>query len=100
MNANMKTISSTFKGSDEDWIDEDDAPDLTDDYWKNAPVTFQRGNRVIARANGLTELHEKLREIESQKQTVKVIHFKRRTQQNRVQFAQMRQLMSKQQQAA
>ena len=85
MNANMNNIASIFQGNDEDWIDEDDAPDLTSDYWESAPVTFQRNGKVICEAKGLAALREKLREIENKPVTQRGIQI-------RQQLAQMRQI--------
>jgi hypothetical protein len=79
-------LNDTALSLSNDWIDEDDTPEFSDDDLENLPVTFRRNGQVIAKANGLSALREKLHGLEN------AFYFKQRTQQHRQQIAQMRQL--------
>lgn len=93
MNKNTKNILSNFQGSNEDWIDEYDAPELTGSVLYHPCGEFYVGGFKVNRAISMVAFGKKFREVYAQqKQTTKVIHVKQRTQQPRLQIAQMRQL--------
>lgn len=93
MKKKLHTISSTFKGNDEDWIDEDDAPELTGEELYLPTTKFYVKGVEVSREVGMEAFGKKFREIYAQqKQIIKVIHFKQRTAQHRQLIAQMRQL--------
>lgn len=89
MNANTKNTTPFL---DDDWIDEDDAPEFSDVQLEAMNVKFCRGGKVICEAKGLSALREKMSEHNNQKQTIKIIRFKQRGVQIRQQLAQMRQM--------
>ncbi len=103
MNANTQNILSTFKGSDDNWIDEDDAPELTGAELYHPSTKFYVKGVEVSREVGMAAFGEKFREVyarQQQKQTIKVIRFKQRGVQIRQQLAQMRQMMMQRQQVA
>lgn len=86
--------------SDDEWIDEDDAPEFSDAQLETLNMTFKHGDKVICEAKGLSALRKKMCELNNQKQTIKLIRFKQRGVQIRQQLAQFRQMMMQGQQAA
>jgi hypothetical protein len=92
MNANTQNILSTFKGSDDNWIDEDDAPEFSDAELETLNMTLRHGSEVICEAKGLRALREKMLELKSKKQTIKIARFKQRGFKIRQQIAQMWQM--------
>ncbi len=97
MNAKLKNTALFL---DDDWIDEDDAPEFSDAQLETLNMTLRHGDKVICEAKGLSALREKMYECNNQKQTIKVIRFKQRGVQIRQQLAQMRQMMMQGQQVA
>jgi hypothetical protein len=82
---------SNFQGSDEDWIDEDDAPELTGAELFHRSGKFLIDGVEVSHEVGRKAFGKKFRDVYAQqKQTIKVIHFKKRTQQHRQLIAQMR----------
>ncbi|MEI6744320.1 MAG: hypothetical protein WCL34_00035 [Methylococcaceae bacterium] len=97
MNAKLKNTALFL---DDDWIDEDDAPEFSDEQLETLNMTFKHRDKVICEAKGLSALREKMCELNNQKQTIKLIRFKQRGVQIRQQLAQMRQMMMQRQQVA
>ncbi|MEI7839963.1 MAG: hypothetical protein WCJ11_05620 [Methylococcaceae bacterium] len=95
---NTQNILSTFKGSDDNWIDEDDAPEFSDAQLETLNMTFRHGDKVICEAKGLSALREKMCDLNNQKRTIKITRFKQRGVQIRQQLAQMRQMTMQAQQ--
>jgi hypothetical protein len=89
MNAKSKNTALFL---DEDWIDEDDAPEFSDAQLETLNMTFRHGDKVICEAKGLSALREKMCELNNEKQTIKITRFKQRGVQIRQQLAQMRQM--------
>ncbi len=100
MSANTQNILSNFKGSDDEWIDEDDAPELTGEELYHPSGKFYVGGVEVSREVGMAAFGEKFQDVYAQqKQTIKLIRFKQRGVQIRQQLAQMRQMMQAQQAA-
>ncbi len=99
MNANTQNILSTFKGSDDNWIDEDDAPEVTGAELYHPSTKFYVKGVEVSREVGMAAFGEKFRKVYAQqKQTIKITRFKQRGVQIRQQLAQMRQMTMQAQQ--
>ena len=57
MNAKLKNTALFL---DDDWIDEDDAPEFSDAELETLTMTFKHGGKVICEAKGLSALREKI----------------------------------------
>jgi hypothetical protein len=62
-----KKLNNTVDSLNDDWIDEDEAPEFSDAELEVMNVKFSRNGKVICEAKGLSALHEKLKEIKPTK---------------------------------